>query len=119
VRSAAKRALQERGYTVVEEGSTQYATALPLNIQIVGFWTWVAPGFWTVNLEFKSILKLDGDALVGATPPPVESHLKDFPMAVTDGTWTNMVQRGIDDVSDRIRDAIKPPVERKLSGAGT
>ncbi|HKT17246.1 MAG TPA: hypothetical protein VJR47_04330 [Stellaceae bacterium] len=117
VRSAAKKALQDKGYAVVEQGSPHYSTALPLSIQIIDFWTWVAPGFWTVNLEFKSTLKLDGDALVGANPPPVTSHFKDNPMAVTDGTWTDMVQRGINDVSDKIRDEIKAP-EQKLSGAG-
>ncbi|MGH7034163.1 MAG: hypothetical protein ACREFL_10570 [Stellaceae bacterium] len=118
VRSAAKKALQDKGYAVVENGSPQYAAALPLSIQIVDFWSWVAPGFWTMNLEFKSTLKLEGDALVGAKPPPVTSHLKDFPMAVTDGTWTDLVQRGIDDVSDKIKDEIKAPPEQKLSGAG-
>jgi hypothetical protein len=119
IRSAATRALQEKGYAVVEEGSPQYATALPLSIQIIDFWSWVAPGFWTMNLEFKSTLKLEGDALVGADPPAVVSHLKDYPMAVTDGTWADMVQRGINDVSDKIRDEIKSPSAQKLSGAGT
>ncbi len=118
VKSAATKALQDKGYAVVEEGSPQYTTALPLNIEIIDFWSWVAPGFLTMNLEFKSTLKLDGDALVGANPPPVMSHFKDYPMAVTESTWADMVQRGINDVSDKIKDEIKPP-EQKLSGAGS
>jgi hypothetical protein len=94
---------------VVEEGSPHYATAAPLNIEIVDFWAWFAPGFFTVNVEFKSTLKLQADALVGANLPPVASHLKDYPLAATDGVWTDLIQRGINDVSDKIKDAIKAP----------
>ncbi len=119
VRAAAQKALQDKGYAVVEEGAPQYAAAAPLTIDIVDFWSWFAPGFFTVNIEFKSTLKLSGDQLVGVNPPPVASHIKDYPLAVPESTWADLVQRGINDVSDKIKDAIKPPPEQKLSGAGS
>jgi hypothetical protein len=108
VRSAAQKALQDKGYTVVDDGAPQYATASPLSIEIVDFWSWVAPGFFNMNTEFKSTLKLTGDALVGADPLPVVVHFKDTPLAVTEGVWADLVQRGVNDVSDKIEQALKP-----------
>jgi hypothetical protein len=108
VRSAAQKALQDKGYTVVEQGAPQYAAAAPLSIEIADFWSWVAPGFFTMNTEFKSTLNLTGDALVGTDPVRVVSHFKDTPFAVTEGVWADLVERGVNDISDQIEHAIKP-----------
>jgi len=109
VRSAAQKALQDKGYAVVEEGSPHYAAAQPLNIEIIEFWSWVAPGALAMQLDFKSTLKLSGESLVVADPSTVSSHLHDQAMAVFDTTWADLTQRGLADVGDKIKDAIKTP----------
>jgi hypothetical protein len=109
VRSAAQKALQDKGYAVVEEGSPHYAAAQPLNIEIIEFWSWVAPGAFAMQLDFKSTLKLSGESVLSANPSTVNSHLHDQPIAVFDSTWADLTQRGLNDVSDKIKEAIKTP----------
>jgi hypothetical protein len=39
IRAAARKALADKGYAVVEAGSPHYGTAVPINIDIVQFWS--------------------------------------------------------------------------------
>ena len=119
IRSAAAKALRDKGYAVVDKDAPQYADALPLNIEIKEFWAWFAPGAFSVNLDFQSTLKLSGDALVGANPPPVSNHLHQDALAATDGTWADLIQRGLNDTSDKIKDALKAPPDRPQGRVGS
>ena len=109
VRGAAQKAFQEKGYTVVDETSPQYATALPLSIDIVEFWSWFSPGFFTVRIDFKSTLNITGDSVVGPSAPPVTSHVSNETQAVFESTWTDLVQRGVNDLSEKMKERIKSP----------
>src|SRR5579862_4194778 len=75
VQGAAQKALEDKGYAVVGTTSPHYATALPLSIDIIDFWSWLSPYGAAVRIDFKSTLNLTGEALVGVNPPPVTSHV--------------------------------------------
>lgn len=109
VRGAAQKALQEKGYTVVDETSPRYTTALPLSIDIAEFWSWFSPGAFSVRIDFKATLNMTGDSIVGPSDPPVTSHVSYETVAVFESTWTDLIQRGISDLSEKMKERIKSP----------
>ena len=110
VRAAAQKALADKGYAVVEVGSPHYATATPLGIDIVQFWSWFSPGFASVRIDFKGELALHGAGVLGRDPTTVTSHVSHDGMAIFESDWTDLVQRGVQDLSQRIEEKVKPAV---------
>jgi hypothetical protein len=110
VRAAAGKALADKGYTVVEAGSPNYATAAPLSVDIVQFWAWFSPGFATVHIDFQGSLTLRGTRLLDREPTTVTSHVTHEGLAIFESDWTDLVQRGVADLSQRIEETVKPAV---------
>ncbi|HEX3973705.1 MAG TPA: hypothetical protein VHX19_20390 [Stellaceae bacterium] len=108
VRAAAQKALQEKGYAVVDEASPQYANARPLRIAISDFWSWLSPGFASLSTEFKATLLLNGDALVGPGTVTVNGYVRKENFVVTESVWTKIIQEGTDELSNEIAAKIKP-----------
>ena len=67
VRNAATRALQERGYRVVDASSPEFHIAMPLAIDIEQFWAWVTPDMFDIWMDSDSRLVLTGP-LVDPSP---------------------------------------------------
>ena len=88
--------------------SPHSATAMPINIDIVQFWLWFSPGFATVRIDFKGVLTLHGVGLLGNDPTTVTSHVTHDGMAIFESDWTDLVQRGVEDLSQRIKATTKP-----------
>lgn len=108
VRAAARKALADKGYTVVESSSPRYATAASLDIGIPQFWAWFSPGFASVHIDFEATLTMHGDGLLDREPTTVTSHVTHEGMAIFESDWTDLVQRGVEDLSRRIEDNVKP-----------
>ena len=102
------RALQERGYAVVDPSSPNYAAALPLALDIEQFWAWFTPGFFEVTVEFKAAVDMRGDTLVGA-PATANGYATYGTAAVFESTWTYIVATGLDDLVAKMKEHIKAP----------
>jgi hypothetical protein len=113
IRAAARKALADKGYAVVEAGSPHFAAAAPMNIDIVQFWSWFSPGFASVRIDFKGTLALHGAALLGSDPTPVSSRVTHEGLAIFESDWRDLVQRGVEDLSQRIEERIKPAAARR------
>lgn len=61
VREALVKSFREAGYRVVENPTEQNAEAVPIEADIEQFWTWLAPGFWTLTLQFEAEVRIKGD----------------------------------------------------------
>jgi uncharacterized lipoprotein YajG len=110
VRAAARKALADKGYAVVDASSPHYIAAAPLNIDITQFWSWFSPGFASVRIDFKGTLTLHGAGLLGRDPTTVTSHVTHEGMAIFESDWRDLVQRGVEDLSQRIEERVKPAV---------
>ena len=111
VRGAAQTALQDKGYRVVNESSPDYAAALPLALDIEQFWAWFTPGFVSVTASFKTRVVMKGDPLVGGAPTTVDGAAFHSDIAVTEAVWTEVVQKGLADLTTKMRERIKTPSE--------
>jgi hypothetical protein len=109
VRRAAEKALQDAGYTVVDEKSPNYAKALPLALDVDQFWAWFTPGFFLPTVEFKSLVTMKGDALVGRDTAPASGTAAYDSVFMVESDWTETVEKGLADLSDKMRERIRPP----------
>ena len=109
VRGAAAKALQDAGYTVVDEKSPNYAKALPLALDIEQFWAWFTPGAFQVTIEFNSLVTMKGDALVGANAPSAKGTAAYDSAAIFESDWANIVGKGLDDLAGKMRARIRAP----------
>ena len=116
VRDSAKKALQDKGYVVVDESSPNYAHALPLAIDIEQFWSWMKPGFATLTFTFNSSVVLKGSGLLGADNPAIKSQTIVNSAFGTESVWRESVQNGVNDLTEQMKQHIKassdasPPV---------
>ena len=108
VRSAAEKALQDKGYNVVDDKSPEYANAKALSVEIDQFWAWFTPGFVSVSVDFQSDVSLRGSELVGPDPQIASSHVHYETAAVFESTWADTVRRGVDDLVQRIEEKLRP-----------
>lgn len=108
VRDSAKKALQDRGYVVVEESSPDYARALPLSIDIQQFWTWIHIGFSELTFTFNSTLNLTGPGLLVSDPAVATSQALHTSAFGTESNWTLAIQKGINETTEQIKARINP-----------
>lgn len=109
VREAATKALAEKGYAVVAEGSPEFAKALPVNIEIQQFWSWFTPGFFLVSVEFVGIVSLKGEVLAGSNEETVRGYSIINAMAATDSQWQEVMQNGVQDLIEKMKTKLKSP----------
>ena len=108
VREATTKAVNEKGYSVVDERSPDYGKALPLQIDIKQFWAWFTPGFVQVSVEFEGILLVRGEALTGRKEEPVRGYAILKGLAATDREWQEVMQMGIADLVANLKAKIRP-----------
>jgi hypothetical protein len=122
VRSTAQKALQDKGYAVVDETSPDYAAALPLALDIDQFWGWDTLIFADGDtIEFKSSVRMTGHELVGDNAPPAEGRTTLETSALSYGdsnwsstferTWTSVIEKGLADLAASMKAKIRPPHE--------
>ncbi len=109
VREAATKALAEKGYAVVNEDSPDFSRALPVNIEILQFWSWATPGFFLVSVEFLGVVLLKGDVLAGGNEEAVRGYSIVKGMAITDSGWQEVMQNGVQDLIENMKAKIKSP----------
>lgn len=111
VRVAAQKALTEKGYAVVDESAPQFATALPLRIDIAECWLWYSPGFIRKSLEFRAAVVMNGDALI-APATTAQSYTSAESLDVSPNRWLYVAEQGLDLLSAEIKARLKPAVEQ-------
>lgn len=107
VRTAARRALQDKGYRVVEAGSPEFNTALPLAVDIEQFWAWVTPGVFEASMDFDSRTTLTGPMVLPSPSTVSGKYHKGIGIA-PDSYWIESVQGGVDDLIEKMKAALKP-----------
>jgi hypothetical protein len=118
VRDAIAKALVLSGYEVVDAGSAQSDSALPLKIDIEQFWAWYTPrppiaGGGTV--EFRAVLVIQGEAITGQKEVIVTAYARGKGIAPaqsmlvsTPDQWRGVLVAGVDDLAKNAIAAMKP-----------
>nr|WP_241024505.1 flagellar biosynthesis protein [Burkholderia sp. Ac-20365] len=106
VESALANGFQQAGYVVVKPGDPNFASAAPVNAEVIDFWAWFQPGFWSVTTNQKSELHLSGDigALHGAQT--VRTRVSESKQVVTTSDWQEIVEKGLAAIASQTRNLV-------------
>jgi hypothetical protein len=109
---ALTKALNEAGYRVLSKDDAGYADAPALTVEIQQFWAWATPGFWEISLEFQSQVALRGDWPVDEGARTVRGYAKVGSIAATESVWQEVLDKGIQDLVDKVRSILKRTTEK-------
>jgi uncharacterized lipoprotein YajG len=103
VAEAVASALRDQGYTVVDEKSPAYGSAVPVTVDIQQFWSWLTPGFWAISIEFESIVVIRSTGLFPNPEETIRGYTLVRTIAATDGEWQKTMQQGLADLVEQIK----------------
>ena len=108
VRAAIEKALRDKGYTLVAEGSPHYGAASSLSVQITQFWIWQRPGMLAQPAEFRTAVVVTGDVLLEPSTT-IESYATDDSADIGASRWRQIMDAGIGDLGKKLGERLKPP----------
>ncbi|XUW92790.1 flagellar biosynthesis protein [Burkholderia sp. M6-3] len=106
VESALATGFQQAGYVVVKQGDPNFDSAAPVTAQIVDFWAWFQPGFWSVTTNQKSEVKLSGDIGALHGDQTIKTRVSESKQVVTSGDWQEIVEKGLAAIAQQTKDLI-------------
>jgi len=109
VREAVEKALQEKGYRVIDSAASTSVAASPLEVEVAQFWAWFRPGFWSIALDFRATITLKGPVTLSGTEETVEGSVTRHGQAATGGAWTKTIMQGLDDLIANTKEKLKDP----------
>jgi hypothetical protein len=107
VREAMTKALREKGYSVVEQNSVAYQNALPLEADIGQLWVYMTPGFWSLTLEFETILKIKGNVFPTSNEEQIRGYAQMSTQVGTESNYIETIQNGIEDFIKNFKEKLK------------
>jgi hypothetical protein len=107
VREAMTKALREKGYSVVEQSSANYQNGLPLEADIGQLWTYITPGFWSLTLEFETIVKIKGNVFPTSNEEQIRGYAQMSVQTGAESNWIETIQNGIDDFIKKLKEKLK------------
>lgn len=105
-REALTRSFREKGFQVLEPGDAGYDSAKPVEANIEQFWSWINLGFWAAKLNFQSNIHLKGDIANLKDGKSVSSSTQLNTQAAGTRAWTNILNKGIEDLVKEVKDQI-------------
>jgi hypothetical protein len=100
---ALTRGLNESGYRVLREGEDGYDAAVPLQGEILQFWSWFSPGFWAAHLEFASRIRLSGPIEPLGDGEEFSGYVRLGTSAATGRAWLNTINQGLDKLNEDMK----------------
>jgi hypothetical protein len=106
VAGALATGFQEAGYVVVKEGDPNFAAAAPVTADVIDFWAWFQPGFWSVSTNHKSELQLTGDVGALHGSQTVKTRVSESKQVVTSSDWREIVEKGLQAITLQTKDLV-------------
>ena len=94
-RQCVEAAVSRAGGVLVAQGDPRYERAIPLDVRLAGFWTWIRPGAWVVAAEFDAAVTLTAPLQGLAQGRTVLAHAEIRRPSITDGRVARVVQEGV------------------------
>lgn len=107
VREAMTKALREKGYSVVEQSSANYQNVLSLEADIGQLWTYITPGFWSLTLEFETIVRIKGNVFPTSNEEEIRGYAQMSVQTGAESNWIETIQNGIDDFIKNLKEKLK------------
>lgn len=107
VREAMTKALREKGYSVVEQGSPAYPNALPLSADINQLWAYMTPGFWSLTLEAETIIAVRGDVFPTSREEKIRGYGRMSAQTGLESNYVEVLQESIEDFVKNLKEKLR------------
>lgn len=108
VEGALTAGFQQAGYAVVKKGDANFNSAAPVSAQVVDFWAWFQPGFWSVKTNHKAEVQLAGDVGQLRGTRTVKTRVSESHQVVTSDDWREIVEKGLSAISASTKEIVAP-----------
>lgn len=106
VESALATGFQDAGYIVVKQGDPNFGAAAPVTAQIIDFWAWFEPGFWSIKTNQKSELQLSGDVGALHGEQTIKTRVSESKQVVVSSDWQEIVEKGLAAITQRTKELV-------------
>jgi len=89
---------RDNGYRVVTEGDSDFADAIPMEVDIDKFWGWFQPGFWEIKLQFESLIRIQGPLDPFVDGKSYENASELGAQVASEKNWLKALQANLDDI---------------------
>ena len=89
---------RDNGYRVVTEGDSDFADAIPMEVDIDKFWGWFQPGFWEIKLQFESLIRIQGPLDPFVDGKSYENGSELGAQTASEKNWLKALQANLDDI---------------------
>ncbi|HER34485.1 MAG: hypothetical protein JXJ30_10780 [Halothiobacillaceae bacterium] len=103
------RSFANRGYRVVEEGQRGYTEAVPLEVSVERFWGWFTPGFFTIDLQFETLVRVTGPLAGLRHGKTFQGASKESFAAAMDDNWRRVLNAALDNLEADIQATLPAP----------
>ena len=107
VQSAVTRGMRDAGYRVLGRGEAGYEQAAPVTVRVEQFWSWFAPGAFSVTLTNRAVVSMQGSMTPLAKGRTFSSQATEGMAAVVDSDWQAIVNKGLDALARSVRDGLR------------
>jgi hypothetical protein len=107
VQSAVTRGMRDAGYRVLDRGEAGYEQAAPVTVRVEQFWSWFAPGAFSVTLTNRGGVNMQGPIAPLAQGRTFSSQATEGMQAVVDSDWLAIVNKGLDALARAVRDGLR------------
>ncbi len=108
VQESVATALVRAGGVLVKDGDPRFAAAIPLQLRIDRFWSWLRPGAWAVQAEFDVQVMVSAPLAGLESGKAVAGHAELRKGAMTDARWRTVVESGLSQFTDELAKAMAP-----------
>ena len=96
------------GYRVVTENDPDFATAMPVEVEIHQFWSWMKWGFTELRIGNISQVKIKGDLGKGTNDKVIENRYLSQPhMALFESDWMKDTSNGMKALMVKVKEYLK------------
>jgi hypothetical protein len=93
-------------YRVLVPGDVGYDAAIPIQAQVVQFWSWLQPGFWELKVHNRAEVRITGSLPALNNGLTVHGSVDESMTAVGEDDWQEIASKGLKDFSDNLIKAL-------------
>ena len=106
VEGSLTKGLRENGYRVLTVGDEGFEDAVPIEVDIEKFWGWFSPGFWSIGINFETLLRLTGPAGPFVDGEEFDSKVERKFQTAGTGNWQTTIRASLDELNRDIAEDI-------------
>ena len=107
MKSSISNSFRQAGYRVLEKGDESYDKALPINVKMTKFWSWIQMGFWQLKIHNNSEVTIQGPLEKLEEGMSVSNQHEISAAAVFDSDWQESASKGAAGLADKIAEELK------------